>query len=70
VKIYLIVDERYPDYRWSTDPQYKKFGWDELDIPEDKLKWCEQVAEEYGKMQDYLEDLKEKTRLKNNYQRV
>jgi len=64
MKIYLTVDERYPDYGWSTDSKYKKFGWDEVDIPEDKFEWIEKVAEEYRKMQDYLEDLEEKARAK------
>ena len=70
MKIYLTVDERYPDYRWSEDPDYKKFGWNEVDISEEEFKWITKVSEEYGKMQDFLEDLEAKTRLKNDFKRI
>jgi hypothetical protein len=57
MKIYVFKDEQYPIYIYSKN---KSFSGKCVDIPEDKKLWLDEVFKNYGKAQNYLEELYKK----------
>jgi len=58
MKVCLEEDEKYPFYALNEKDE-ECWGDVQVDIPEEKMKWIQQVMKEFKKVQGYLANLYE-----------